>query len=161
MRLRSPRRTHRLEDKVVHADLGADLNQHIGPDWYAWIYLADGSGMALGQSPATRRPPAAIWNRLNEVAQVLNEFMHEGGHWVVALSSANEPVLLWRDFGGDAHVCVEIDAKGEKILLWEPSDFMQQANEGLVMWRVQEGKVEVRPGQQYFRALGEKAPSRH
>jgi hypothetical protein len=158
----APFRTHKLDDAVVQASLGQHLVENVGWGWYAWVCFSDGRGLALGHTAGTRKPDAEVCNLLQQTAILLNATLAEDGHWIVAYNLENEPVVLWRDHGGDIHVCFEIGVPGVALLSWRPSDIFTLAHEALMTYRAQVAPLELKPSEQIFKALGQKAtPTRH
>lgn len=153
---KSPPGLHRCSDQAVMADFRPQLDAHVGPGWYAWAVFADGRGISLGATALTPEPPAPVWNRLRSVCEVLNGAINHDGHWIVALSADGEPRLLWRDADGDVHTYVEIDARGYAILDWTEADFAMQADAAWEVTQEQIAKLELTPGQQIKKALGER-----
>lgn len=155
-------RSHGLPEHVVMASLGEQLDEHVGADWYAWVVFDDGGGIALGQNTQTPEPPAPIWNLLRSTAGLLNAQMAFDGHWIVAYSTTDkEPRLLWRDWAGDAHCCVEIPARGMGLLTWSEVDMMHLADEAVRVARERLGRLDLAKSQTFHEALGEAPTTTH
>lgn len=124
-------RLHGVPDRIVGTDLAGQLQRHVCPGWYAVVMFSDGRGVCMGVHDEIPSPPEAAVQWMVQAAVALNRELHHGGHWVVAWSDAQEPVLLWRDGDGDIHVAVEVSVKADKIEGYEVQRAVAMAGQAL------------------------------
>lgn len=151
---------HHVEDAVVIKRLAQDLMMHIGAAWWALVLFSDGRWVSRGARADARPPTTETMLLLQRIAVALNVEAAKGGHWVVALRPDGEVQAVWRDGDGDAHVVLEFDQKAARLHGWTGDQFAGQGQAAVNMYREQEARAEVAPGQMIRRALGE-TPTRH
>lgn len=149
-------RLHGVPDRIVTVDLSGQLVRHVGPNWYACVMFSDGRGVCLGADDAVAAPPEHVVNWMAQTAVALNRELHSNGHWIVAWSDAQEPVILWRDGDGDIHTAVEVAAKVETIEAFGIDRVTQFAAEALAESRNRVALLELTRSQIVKRAQGER-----
>ena len=142
-------RVHGVPDQIVVADLKGQLRRHVSPGWYACILFSDGRGACMGESDDVADPPEHVISWLAARAVDLNRMLHQGGHWIVAWSAAQEPVLIWRDGDGDIHTAVELGVKADAIDTHDTARVLDNAARALVETQERERWLELGSGQQH------------
>lgn len=154
-------RLHTLPNEIAIAGLREQLDEHVGPGWWAMVFYADGRGMGRGQHPMVAGPAQPLWERMRGFGIVLNRELHLNGHWIVALNGAREVTCLWRDGDGDLHAVWEvIPDPGTKLEDWKDADILALAAQVLAETAKKIGLLELNADQQVKRAQGER-PTTH
>jgi hypothetical protein len=154
-------RLHGVPDRIVSTDLAGQLERHVSPEWWAVVMFSDGKGVCIGVHDRIPSPPEAAVQWMVQAAIALNREIQAGGHWVVAWSDAQEPVLVWRDGDGDIHVAVEVSVKAEQIEAYEVSRAVAMASQALAESRERVRWLENGPQQIVNLAQRNSAARRH
>jgi hypothetical protein len=88
---------HRMPDDELFKDLVEDIDRSLGLEgfWYAVVMLSNGQGNCGGLSETTRMPPPEPFQRMVDLAVLVNRESHHNGHWIIGW--VNERIVgVWR-----------------------------------------------------------------
>lgn len=144
-----------------------------GADGRYVAFMQKSDGGFLGHSYMCR---AGMLERLfaEDMLVALNKHITHDGAWVIIFTHYEQPkppmaegvfhrfVLLWMDKDGDVKFPLECPTPLHKVMETATIDnWIDQCEGAWILWRHTEDALDVRQGDQYRRALGEKAPSVH
>ncbi|CAB4144177.1 hypothetical protein UFOVP469_16 [uncultured Caudovirales phage] len=147
--------SHRVPPPIVQARLREDLDETVEGAWWSFVIYDDGRAALVPQSPFAPRPPLSAEARMMEIGVMLNRELHHNGHWVVAWADG-QINILWRDGDGDLQFVDTFDETWARIRRWPATTFVQSAERAWQRWRDHTLTAELKRGEMYRRALGER-----
>lgn len=154
------RRLHRLPPEIVLASLREDIADACESEaWLAAVAFSDGKILLMGAHPAIILPAPDQMEKMLEVAHLANQECDHDGHWVVAWAGG-QMHAFWRDRDGDMQVTQTFVDTWARLKDWPREVWVEILDgcydKGMAQLRI----PEIKPGQTYRRALGEKKPER-
>ncbi len=136
----------------------------------AVIQAENGLAMEFGTGPQLCMVQRMV---AEDMVGALNKHLHHDGCWLFNFA-APEPkpeivvedgrrygrfAILWMDEDGDIQFAIDCERPFEKTIEEGPDALIEKCAKAFQWWQMQREWLELRPGETYKRALGERAPS--
>lgn len=162
----------RLEATPDHVEEASDF------PWFSWVRGENGDSRSFKNTKIV--PHEEQRALMLDLVRGLNKEIGHDGRWVTGwvhpilfpedvglfiLSAVDierefrRGIMMWMDVDGDVQFTVEIDEPMREIRQIDVEHWIEQAEDGHILWRDMMGILGAGEGQRYKRAQGQAAPS--